>query len=375
MINNLSREGKGSVTRNDLTRSEAKLKAILETAVEGIITIDRRGIIESINPAAQKMFGYRADELVGQNIGRLMPSPYSEEHDGYLASYIETGVGKIIGIGREVIGLRRDGTVFPMYLSVGEAWLDDQWYFTGIIQDLSERKRIEQQLVQSERLAAIGQMLAVVSHESRNALQRISAGVEMLEMEVEGPAATQDVERIRSACEGLASMFDAIRDYAAPLQLDRSVCSMATVWRLAWRSLEHLWYPRGAVLCEELDGCDLECWLDEFRLQQVFRNLFENSLAACSDPARIRLSCHAATASNGELSIRYRDNGPGLNAEQQERVFEAFYTTKTTGSGLGMAIARRIVEAHGGQITTGNGDNGAEFVINLPRQRSKKPKA
>ena len=126
MINNLSREGEGSVTRNDLTRSEAKLKAILETAVEGIITIDRRGIIESINPAAQKMFGYHADELVGQNIGRLMPCPYNEEHDGFLARYIETGVGKIIGIGREVIGLRRDGSVFPMYLSVGEAWLDDR---------------------------------------------------------------------------------------------------------------------------------------------------------------------------------------------------------------------------------------------------------
>src|SRR5437660_9630640 len=127
---------------------EERLRAILETAVEGIITIDERGIIESLNPAAEKIFGYEAQEVVGKNVKVLMPTLYRDEHDGYLANYLRTGRARIIGIGREVVGLRKDGTVFPMDLSVSEVRLGDRRLFTGMVRDLSERKRLEQEILE-----------------------------------------------------------------------------------------------------------------------------------------------------------------------------------------------------------------------------------
>ena len=131
-----------------LRDSEARLRAILETAVEGIITIDERGIIESVNPAAERIFGYSEAQLVGRNVNRLMPSPYRDEHDGYLTNYLHTGKAKIIGIGREVAGQRRDGTIFPMDLSVSEVRLADRRLFTGFVRDITERKRLEQEILE-----------------------------------------------------------------------------------------------------------------------------------------------------------------------------------------------------------------------------------
>ena len=131
-------------------QNEAKLRAILETAAEGIITINKQGIIESINPAALRMFGYVAADVIGQNVNMLMPSPYREEHDGYIAEYLETGQKKIIGLGREVAGQRKDGSTFPLHLAVGEMWLGDQWYFTGIIHDISETRQARRALAYSE---------------------------------------------------------------------------------------------------------------------------------------------------------------------------------------------------------------------------------
>ena len=131
-----------------LRDSEERLRAILETAVEGIITIDERGIIESLNPAAEKIFGYQAQEVVGKNVKVLMPTPYRDEHDGYLGNYLRTGRARIIGIGREVVGLRKDGTVFPMDLSVSEVRLAHKRLFTGFVRDISDRKRLEREVLQ-----------------------------------------------------------------------------------------------------------------------------------------------------------------------------------------------------------------------------------
>jgi two-component system, LuxR family, sensor kinase FixL len=144
----------GGLAKSQQTVREAvhetaeRLRAILETAVEGIITIDERGIIESLNPAAQRLFGYAAIELIGKNVKVLMPSPYRQEHDGYLANYLRTGHARIIGIGREVVGQRKDGTVFPMDLAVSEVKLQDRRLFTGFVRDITERKRLEQEILE-----------------------------------------------------------------------------------------------------------------------------------------------------------------------------------------------------------------------------------
>lgn len=132
-----------------LRESEQRLRAILETAVEGIVTIDMRGIVESLNPAACRIFGYAADEIVGQNVSLLMPSPYRENHDAYVGNYLRTGQAKIIGIGREVVGRRKDGSVFPMELSISEVRLADRRLFTGFVRDISERRQLEQAVAAS----------------------------------------------------------------------------------------------------------------------------------------------------------------------------------------------------------------------------------
>jgi two-component system sensor kinase FixL len=353
-----------------LAHSEAKLRAVLETAIEGMIVIDHAGSIESVNPAAERMFGYSAKELVDKNVDLLMPSPYREEHDGYLASYLRTGERKIIGSGRELVGRRKDGSTFPMYLSVAEVLLDGEPLFTGIVRDLTDAKNAQERLLQAERLAAIGQMVTSLSHESRNYLQRISSSAEMLEMEVEGNSdAIKDIASVLKATKSLKELLEEVRSFAAPIKLDVSTCCVASIWRRVWSALEPSWQEREIVFHEELDGVETQCAVDSFRLEQVFRNVFENSLVACDDSVRIVIHCRDSKIDAAPaFQVSIRDNGPGLTQEQRERVFDAFFTTKTKGTGLGMSIVKRLVEAHGGQIAVGdNAADGAEFVITLPR--------
>jgi signal transduction histidine kinase len=235
---------------------------------------------------------------------------------------------------------------------------------------IAELRRAQEQLLQSERLAAIGQMMTGLAHESGNALARSRACLEMLQWEVEDrPEALELIDRIQKAQNHLQQLYEEVRNYAAPLKLEREQWSLAGVWRQAWTNLAVLRQGRDATLHEEVGGVDLECPVDHFRLEQVFRNIFENALAACRDPVRLTVRCaDVDLAGRPAAQVAVGDNGPGLTAEQKQRIFEPFFTTKTKGTGLGMAIAKRIVEAHGGQLAVGPAsDGGAEIVITLPR--------
>jgi signal transduction histidine kinase len=229
----------------------------------------------------------------------------------------------------------------------------------------------EERLLQTERLAAIGQMMTGLAHESGNALARSQVCLEMLAIQVEDrPKALDLVERIQKAQDHLMQLYEEVRGYAAPLTLERQRVSLASVWRQAWGTLELVRKGRDVSLQEEMAGIDLYCCADSFRLQQVFRNILENALAACKDPVELTIACTAAYM-HGKLALRIavRDNGPGLNGEQRQRIFDPFFTTKTKGTGLGMAIAKRIVEAHGGVIAVGAGAApGAEILLTLPRE-------
>jgi hypothetical protein len=227
--------------------------------------------------------------------------------------------------------------------------------------------------LQTERLAAIGQMMAGLAHESGNALARSQSCLEMLSWEVEGqPEALDLIKRIQKAQDHLRQLYEEVRGYAAPLKLEREVWNLAGIWRQAWENLALARQGRTATLREDTDGVDLHCSVDQFRLEQVFRNILDNALAACADPVQITVRC-AETVLNGQACVcmAVHDNGPGLNLEQQQRIFDPFFTTKTKGTGLGMAIAKRIVEAHGGQIATGAvACRGAEIVITVPREHT-----
>jgi PAS domain S-box-containing protein len=239
-------------------------------------------------------------------------------------------------------------------------------------QDITNLKEAQEQALQSVRLAAIGQMVAALAHESRNALQRSQACLEMLAMEVEDrPEALDLVGRIQKAQDRLHRLFEDIRSYAGTIRLEPRLCSLADIWREAWATLAPLRQGRDVRLQEETGGLNLYCEVDNYALEQVFRNIFDNALAACTDPTCIEVRC-AEEPLHGREAVRVevQDNGPGLNVEQRRKIFEPFFTTKNKGTGLGMAIARRIVEAHGGRlVVSDNPQPGATLVISLPRDR------
>ena len=195
-------------------------------------------------------------------------------------------------------------------------------------------------------------MVTGLAHESRNALQRSQACLEMLALAVrDRPEALDLINRIQKAQDHLHHLYEDVRGYAAPIKLDKTPCDLALIWREAWAHLESARAEKQAVLREVVDGVDLRCVADPFRLEQVFRNILDNALAAASPPVAVEVRAEDATL-DGQPAIRIavRDNGPGIGPEQRPKVFDPFFTTKTKGTGLGMAIAKRIVEAHGGRI-------------------------
>jgi signal transduction histidine kinase len=231
-------------------------------------------------------------------------------------------------------------------------------------------REAERRARQAERLAAIGQMITGLAHESGNALARIQACLEMLALEVEDrPEAMDLINRIQRAQNDLQKLFEEIRSYAAPLKLQREDWDLGSVWRQAWTNLTVQHKARQAMLREHTHGLPLRFSLDAFRMEQVFRNILDNALAACLDPVEIDITCQEVhLGGRPALCVAVRDNGPGLTPEARQRIFDPFFSTKTKGTGLGMAIARRIVEAHGGEIGIGTENGrGAEIRITLPR--------
>ncbi|QDV30282.1 Sensor protein FixL [Planctopirus ephydatiae] len=353
-------------------RDDAKrIRAILDTAVEGIVTINEQGIIEVFNRAAETIFCFTAEEVVGRNVRMLMPSPFREEHDGYITRYLTTGEKKIIGIGREVVGQRKDGSTFPMELSISEVRLDNHFLFTAAVRDISERKRMEARMMQAERLAAIGEAMTGLTHESRNALQRSQACLEMLKMVIEGNAKANDlIADIQRAQNDLHALYEDVKEYAAPLNLQWRLNDVGQIVREAWANLSHQRSGRTISFSEDHSDLGLQCNVDAFALRHVFQNIFDNSLAACADPVKVVVSYSECNIDNvAALQVSVRDNGPGLSPEAQKKVFEPFFTTKTKGTGLGMAICLRIILAHGGEITlVERNGQGAEFLMKIPRR-------
>jgi PAS domain S-box-containing protein len=234
-------------------------------------------------------------------------------------------------------------------------------------QDISELEEAQRQALRAERLAAIGQMTAAMAHDSRNALQRTQACLERLAWRLQDqPDALDLVRRAQAAQEELHALYEEVREFAAPICMEREVCPLPDVWRQAWAELTPLWTGRHARLHEETGDVDLRLAVDADRLRRVFRNLLENALDACAEPAHVTIACTAATLEGvSAVRVTVRDNGPGLAHAERGRVFEPFYTTKTKGTGLGLSIARRLVEAHGGRIEAGSGPGGV-FIITLP---------
>ncbi len=246
--------------------------------------------------------------------------------------------------------------------------------FFTLVTDITEEKRAKERLLQSQRLAAIGETVTGLAHESRNALQRSQAGIERLVRRLkDDEEALEILHQIQKAQDDLHRIYEEVREYAIPIGLDRERCDLAAIVLEAWEDLRPMRQGRRCTLRQEAGELDLHCIVDRSHFLRVIRNILENSLVAtqeAGEPLEIQVR-YRGTRMNDDpaLSMALLDNGPGLSPEARERIFDAFYTTRTRGTGLGMAIAKRIVEAHGGEIRVGKPQGpGTEIVITLPRR-------
>src|SRR5438132_4838890 len=295
------------------------------------------------------MFGYAGSEMKGKNLQELVPAFDREQ----LAAGGDLGLQANAASGRvhEALGRRKDGSEFPIQLILSELPSKDR-LFTCLVRDLSGMREAQARSLGTERLAAIGQVSAGLTHESRNALQRGQASLEMLRREVQDrPAAVKLLAQLEQAQDDLLHLFEGVGEYAAPMKLQLKNQRLESVVQTTWDQLKAMRGQRAIAF--RLDGRDMNtaCEIDGRRMSQVFRNILANSLLACSDPVRIKVSFQEATLGDRPaLRVALRNNGPPFTWEERRKIFDAFFTTRTHGSGLGMAIAKRIVEAHGGRI-------------------------
>jgi len=481
-----------------LQRAEERFRLVVESSPVAMVIVDRAGRIVLLNQQTENWFGYARDELLGQEIERLVPERFHGRHRGDRNAFIAAPHARPMGAGRELFGRRRDGSEFPVDISLhpmdaAEGLLvmahivdltdrrqaemetlrqqrdfsdrlletaqvivlvldrdghvvrfnrfmqdlcghrldevhGDNWFDTFIIDedreatwdlfrrvvdgeevrghvnsvrgkdgrlhqiawwgkalrdghgeitqvlsighDITALNEIQGKLVQSERLAAIGQMIAGLAHESRNALQRARACLDMLALDLsEQPRQIDLTQRIETALDELQRLYEEVRGYAAPIKLSLGRCDLAELWRMSWQHVQQTHTAPRVTLLEECDGIDTECVADRFRIEQVFRNVLENAVSFSPANGRITLSCEETTIdSKPAIRICIADEGPGVSSEQLERMFEPFYTTKQKGTGLGLPISQRFVEAHGGTIAVmSNPVCGATVTITLPR--------
>jgi PAS domain S-box-containing protein len=347
---------------------------LLDTAQAIVLVLDGGGLIVRANRFLLQVTGHDEGDLLGRPWMTLLPPEEQEEARKVVLRALARGQAcRYTGGLLTRAGLRRAiawaaKALAPILWDVaGAPGPPNAVLLVG--HDITDLQEAQRQALQAERLAALGQALASISHESRNLLQRCSVGVERLRWRLKDqPDALEIIERVGVALQDLTHLFDDIRSYGGTFQLERALHDVGEVWRKAWDNVRAVNPTREATLVEHGDA-NRRCFVDRFRLKQVFRNVLENAFAACPGPVRIEvLTEEARLDGRPALRVTFRDNGPGLNAEQRQRLFEPFYTTRPGGSGLGMVIARRILDAHGGTISVRDfGPPGAEIVVLLPR--------
>ena len=350
-----------------------RLQAILDSAVDAIITIEDSGKILSANPATEKLFQYPADALIGENVSRLMPSPYQEEHDEYLARYLRTGEARIIGLGREVTGRRRDGSVFPIHLAISEFTYDGRRLFTGIVRDISDLKivearlaelnaeleqRVEErtlalraaqaELLQRERLVTLGQVAGGIAHEIRNPLNTISTSAYYL---THATSATdekrqQHIDRIARQVALIDSVVTALNDVAQLPPPNRQPLALAP---LLHESIDEITLPTNVKLQWRLGDETPYVLADARQLAIVFRNLVRNARDAMPEGGTVTIGTQVTERAD-RLRITVEDTGIGMSKQVLDHILEPFYTTKARGIGLGLAICKAIVEKNDGAL-------------------------
>jgi two-component system sensor kinase FixL len=348
-----------------LAGSALHLRSILATVPTAMVVIDDKGVIHSFSAAAERLFGWKESDVIARNVSMLMPAPDAQLHDSYLTRYLTTGERRVIGIGRIVVGQRRDGTDFPMELQVGEASSDGHRIFTGFIRDLTDEQRAELRLkeLQSElihvsRLSAMGTMASTLAHELNQPLTAIvnylEAGRNLMVRDSDDP---EDQAMIREAMEEsvkealrAGNIVRRLRDFVARGEADMGLVDLPRLIdeasRLALTGSREL----GVRAFYALDPQATAVLVDRIQIQQVLVNLIRNAIEAMAGSAVREITIGSEVAPRNLVRIWVADSGPGIAPELAPRLFQAFASTKENGMGLGLSICRTIVEAHGGRI-------------------------
>jgi len=377
----------GSPLLESILEQESRLKSVLNTTVDAIITIDESGLIESFNSTAEKMFGYKASQVTGKNIRLLMPSDYARAHDGYLTNYITTGKKKIIGIGREVTAKTADGKPFPIDLAISETRFQKRRLFTGIIRDLSKYKEAQAELTKVEdearllrerlahvdRIGTMGELATGIAHEINQPLAAIATYTQACIRFVESGTPLEDItetlDKVSEQAHRAGEVIRRLRNFIKKRESQRAQVNINLLIEemvLFSQSDARLHNVRLDIqLANDLPLVNV----DTVQIQQVILNLVRNGLEAMvNTPKQERLLViHSQQDSEATLLISVRDQGHGINEKQSHLPFEPFYTTKNTGMGLGLAISRSIIVAHGGELHfCPNQPNGTDFHFSLP---------
>lgn len=369
------------MSRNPSIPDIGPFDALMEAAVDAIIIIDAQGAIRRFNAAAERIFGYAEAEVRGQNVRMLMPEPHRGQHDTYLERYGRTGQPAVIGKGREESGLRRNGEVFPMQLSVGEIRHPDLHGFVGIVRDLTEVRQVEQQvrhleeqLLHADRLVILGELTAGIAHEINQPLTAIAAYADAGRKIAErlGGAADGDMnsicERIGGQARRAAEVVQRLRSLVRSGKVSKSRYDLNEIIRnilllfefdIKRSGIELVFFP--------LEGLE-PVYVDEIQIQQILVNLVKNGLDAIAEAGRpdgrveIRVN-----REGGEVRVAVTDNGPGVPQSLRPQLFESFFTTKPKGVGLGLSICKNIAAAHGGSLRyDAPAEGGSRFTLTLP---------
>ena len=352
------------IANEELAISHAHMRSVLETVPDAMVIIDEKGIIQSFSATAERLFGFKAGEVQGRNVSMLMPAPYRHEHDGYLNRYLTTGERRIIGVGRVVVGQRKDGGTFPMELAVGEVAQAGKRQFIGFVRDLTRREEGERRLheMQSEllhisRLSTMGEMASALAHELNQPLSAIAnylQGSKRLLQNSTDERAPMVMEAMGKAAEQAVragQVIQRLRDFVSRGETEKRIESISKLIEEATALALVAAKEQSIRMSLRLDPSIDLVLVDKVQVQQVLLNLLRNAVEAMQSSERRELIVSTRPADDNMIAVDVSDTGSGISPDVASRLFQPFVTTKRQGMGVGLSISRTIIESHGGQIT------------------------
>jgi PAS domain S-box-containing protein len=347
----------------------AVLKAAVENTNEAFVTIDQQQKVLFFNKAAEKIFGYSREEVLGRDLDVIMSPSCSRDHHRAVARYIETGVPRRIGHHTEIMAVRKNGETFPADISFSISHAEGALYFTATVRDITETKALRERINRSERLAALGQVVAEISHEIKNPLMMIGGFARQLAKESRDEKSLIKLNIIVSEVQRLENLVKEMREFYLPRALERKPFDINALLKQVHEFIKEDCEKRGIRQEYKTDREAIVVEGDRARMEQVLLNLAKNAMESMEQGGRISF---ASGLKQGAVEISISDKGVGIPQEEQEKVFSPFYTTKKQGTGLGLSICKRIIEDHPGASLsfTSEKDKGSMFVIAMPVSRS-----